>query len=410
VFRVNTDGTDFTVLHAFTLSDGLSRTNSDGANSQAPLALWGRTLYGTAGGGGSSGNGTVFGLNADGTDFTNLHSFSAGGYNSSGFYTNIDGQFPYAGLVLSGSNLYGTTYYGGSGGSGTVFKVNTNDTGFAVLHVFSPLSAHYQGTNSDGASSYAGLVLSGNTLYGTASEGGGSGNGTVFAVHTDGTGFTILHSFSASHDYANSDGAGPSGLVLSGNTLYGGTGGGGSKGNGVVFKLNTDGTGFTVLYDFSVGRDAASPGGLVLSGNTLYGTSIDGWGGSRLFALNTAATGFTTLYSSSDGVGELILSGSTLYATAGAVGSLGNGSSFNGTVFSLSFAPRLTIIPSRGNTVLSWPTNYAGFDYSGHTLESTASLGSPTWLINLPAPAAVNGQKTVWVPVTGTQRFFRLKE
>ena len=50
-------------------------------------------------------------------------------------------------------------------------------------------------TNSDGANPYAGLILSGNTLYGTASDGGSSGNGTVFAVNTDGTGFTNLHSF-----------------------------------------------------------------------------------------------------------------------------------------------------------------------------------------------------------------------
>ena len=39
------------------------------------------------------------------------------------------------------------------------------------------------------------LILSGNTLYGTASSGGSSGDGTVFAVNTDGTGFTTLHSF-----------------------------------------------------------------------------------------------------------------------------------------------------------------------------------------------------------------------
>ena len=50
-------------------------------------------------------------------------------------------------------------------------------------------------TNSDGAYPHAGLILSGNTLYGTAYGGGSSGNGTVFAVNTDGTGFTNLYSF-----------------------------------------------------------------------------------------------------------------------------------------------------------------------------------------------------------------------
>ena len=67
------------------------------------------------------------------------------------------------------------------------------------------------------------MILSGNTLYGTATDGGSSGNGTVFAVNTDGTGFTNLHSFTALDlYYTNSDGANPyAGLILSGNTLYG---------------------------------------------------------------------------------------------------------------------------------------------------------------------------------------------
>src|ERR1039458_3863906 len=65
---------------------------------------------------------------------------------------------------------------------------------------------------NDGSNPYGGLVLSGNILYGTASEGGSSGNGTVFAVHTDGTGFTTLHAFTAFFDdtnNVNNDGAFP---------------------------------------------------------------------------------------------------------------------------------------------------------------------------------------------------------
>src|ERR1039458_583167 len=56
----------------------------------------------------------------------------------------------------------------------------------------------YQFTGgSDGAEPFA-VVLSGNTLYGTAQFGGSSGNGTVFAVNTHGTGITILHGFTVS--------------------------------------------------------------------------------------------------------------------------------------------------------------------------------------------------------------------
>src|SRR6266705_334972 len=106
--------------------------------------------------------------------FTVLHSFTAGSTNSSGVYTNIDGAGPSCGLILSGNTLYGTAFGGGALRRGTVFAVNTDGTGFTTLHAFTG--------DSDGASPYAGLILSGNTLYGTALGGGSSGAGTVFSL------------------------------------------------------------------------------------------------------------------------------------------------------------------------------------------------------------------------------------
>ena len=270
----------FTNLHSFTAMSGL--TNSDGANPYAGLTLSGNTLYGTAAYGGSFCVGTVFAVNTDGTGFTNLHSFAAmidtfPSPSPSG-WTNSDGACPFAGLILSGNTLYGTAYGGGSSDNGTVFAVNTDGTGFTNLHSFTASSYEeypYTNINSDGAFPDAGLILSGNTLYGTALDGGISGNGTVFALNTDGTGFTNLYSFTALSNSTNSDGAYPcAGLILSGNTLYG-TAGGGSFGNGTVFALNTDGTGFTTLHNFAgYPSDGTNPqAGLILSGNTLYGTT-----------------------------------------------------------------------------------------------------------------------------------------
>src|SRR5450759_2288652 len=162
--------------------------------------------------------------------FTTLHSFTYGS----------DGAFPYAGLILSGNTLYGTAYDGGSSGNGTVFKVNPDGTGFTNLHSFTALS---NSTNSDGAYPEAGLILSGNTLYGTTSGGGSSGDGTVFAVNTNGTGFTTLHSFTY-----GSDGLWPyAGLILSGNTLYGTTSGGGSSSDGTVFSLSLPPAQLTII-------------------------------------------------------------------------------------------------------------------------------------------------------------------
>src|SRR5207244_1088636 len=147
------------------------------------------TLYGTASEGGSSGTGTLFKVNTNGTGFTTLHSFRAAS-GTYPYYTNSDGAFPHAGLILSGNTLYGTAVQGGSSGTGTLFKVNTNGTGFTTLHSFTAKSASSPYTNSDGANPRAGFVLSSNTLYGTTIFGGSSGRGALFAVNIDGTAFT----------------------------------------------------------------------------------------------------------------------------------------------------------------------------------------------------------------------------
>src|SRR5439155_24179086 len=125
---------------------------------------------------GGADNGTVFAVNMDGTGFTNLHNFSP-----TISYTNSDGARPDAGLTLLGDALYGTTENGGSSGYGAVFAVNIDGTGFTTLHSFTAGSGSAY-TNSDGSHPLAGLILSGNTLYGTAFYGGGSGNGTVFGI------------------------------------------------------------------------------------------------------------------------------------------------------------------------------------------------------------------------------------
>ena len=279
---------------------------------------------------------------------------------------------------------------------------------FTTLHSFTATNPQIRGTNNDGASPN-GLFLSGSTLYGTAHDGGSAGAGTVFAINTDGTGFTTLYGFTAGDDA----GYPYAGLILSGDTLYGATYARGSGGAGTVFAVNTDGTGFTTLYSFSNGSDGGQPeASLILSGNTLYGTASRGGNSEAgtVFAVNIDGTGFATLHyftGFSGGASPqagLILSGNTLYGTAAAGGSSGNG-----TVFSLSFRPQLTITPSGTNVILTWPTNVAGFDYTGYTLQSTTNLLSPAvWVTNSPAPVVIAGQNTVTNPITGAQRFYRL--
>jgi uncharacterized repeat protein (TIGR03803 family) len=399
VFAVNTDGTGFTNLHTF--------IGSDGADPYSALILSGNSLYGAAQGNISSG--TVFKLNTDGTDFTNLSALS-----------------DFLGLTLSGNTFYGVSGLAGDAFTGTLFKLNTDGSGLATVYAFSPVN--YEETNSDGANPVYPLLLSGDTLYGTAGSGGIGGDGTVFKVNTNGDGFTVLHTFtalsSAQRGGTNGDGAIPGAMVLSGDTLYGTTIIGGNSGNGVVFAVNADGTGYTVLHTFaarsgpnSTNSDGSDPSPyLLLSGNTLYGTT--GFGGSSsngtVFAVNTDGSDFTVLHNftaysapsntNSDGgspFGGLILAGTTLYGTA-EFGGAGN----TGTIFSISLPPQLAITASGPNVILTWPTNVAGL-----TLQSTPNLVAPAvWTPVSPGPVVVNGLNTVTNPMIGSQQFYRLSQ
>ncbi len=382
VFKLNNAGMGFTNIYDFTAPVGTSGifqagTNSDGANPYSGVIVSGNILYGTANIGGTGGGGTMFAIYTNGTGFTNLHNFSTVATNLLGFYTNSDGAAP-NGLIQAGNTLYGTTYAGGTNGNGTVFAVNTNGTGFTVLHTFRPLPAPNSGTNSDGANPFAGMVLSGSMLYGTAIFGGTNGYGTVFRINTNGTGFTNLYCFTG-----GADGALPyAGLIVSSNTLYGTTVRGGSGSYGTVFSIGTNGTGFTVVHAFTGGDDGANPyAGLVLSGNTLYGTTVNGGLSANTgtaFAVNTNGTGFTVLHGFTgrgDGAnpyGGLILSNNFLYGATESAGSGGNGTLFSiwvGPTLRFSASPmaglspltvqfNATNIDSQGNAITQWNWNF----------------------------------------------------
>jgi uncharacterized repeat protein (TIGR03803 family) len=317
-----------TILHNFTGGPG------DGWGPQGSLTLSGSKLYGmtylggTSGGSSSTGAGTIFGINTDGTGYLVLHNF-----------TQSDG-FPHGTLTVSGSKLYGMSSGGSTGTLGMVFGMNTNGSGFAVLHQFTG--------SSDGASPAGSLTLFGSKLYGMTTQGGSAdGLGTIFSVNTDGTGYNVLHRFL---NGAN-DGVTPTGaLTLSGSKLYGMTDHSGSGGAGTIFSMNTDGSGFTLLHSFAGGSDdgAYPQGSLTLVGSKLYGLTATGGPGvfsnGTLFSINTNGTGFNLLHlfagGPSDGMdpqGSLTLFGSTLYGMTeygGSGHSLGGAG--NGTIFRIN--------------------------------------------------------------------------
>ena len=297
IFRINTDGTGYTKLLDFS-------GTSNGSYPQGFLTLSDNVLYGMTWAGGTQDLGCIFKINTDGSGFTKLYDFGG---------TAI-GSYPTGSLTISGNALYGMTSRGGANDLGCIFIINTDGTGYTQLYDFS-------GT-ADGDTPYASLTLSGNVLYGMTAWGGTNDLGCIFKINTDGSGYTPLLYFDGTENGGNPYGS----LTISEDVLYGMTKNGGADNIGCIFKLNTDGTGYTKLFDFSGEVDGSYPfGSLIISGDVLYGMT---WmGGTNdlgcIFQFNTMTNEFSTLWDFVDNeggkypYGDLTISGSTLYGVTG---------------------------------------------------------------------------------------------
>ncbi len=302
-FAVDTDGTDFQLLHSF-----LSSAN-DGQTPYASVFLADSTLYGTATSYGASYGGTLFRIETNGSGFEVLRQFAGS-----------DGIWPYATPIVSGSVIYGTNAYGGSSSKGTIFKINTDGTDFQTLHSFT-------GGTTDGASPYPSLLQTGDILYGTTNTGGSSNLGTVFKINTNGSGYQLLHHFTG----GGSNGSYPcfGRLIQIDSALYGMTCTGGTNNSGTIYKINTNGTGFQILHSFTGGiSDGSLPtGSLTRAGSFFYGMTLEGGtGNGTIFQIKTDGSEFEILhsFSGSDGKfpqGDLTQSGLTLYGMTSAGGS-----------------------------------------------------------------------------------------
>src|SRR4051794_17466850 len=135
------------------------------------------TLYGTTSGGEGYVSGTVFRMRSDGSGLTFLKVWIT---------DFVEVESPSGGLTLLGNVLYGTTYISGSSRYGTLYKLNTDGSGYTVLKRFTPSEGTYPAVT---------LAPSGNEFYGKTSWGGASGHGTLFKVNLDGTGYTVLKHF-----------------------------------------------------------------------------------------------------------------------------------------------------------------------------------------------------------------------
>jgi uncharacterized repeat protein (TIGR03803 family) len=280
VFTVKKDGSGYRVLHAF------PETSTDGRSPLFLLEGSDGVLYGTTPitcCGTPTTSGTVFRLNKDGTSYTLLRSFTDFGGDGS----------PLALVEGSDGSFFGTTAGGRAEGFGTVFKLNRDGSGYSVLHSFT-------GPNGDGKFPWPLIAGRDGVLYGVTRA---DELCTVFRLNRDGGGFAELLRFT---ETAEHDAIVPYTLVEgSGGELCGITRGGGP---GTVFKLNKDGSGYSLLHNFTLlGGDGGLPLALVSGRDqALYGMcQYGGAGFGAVFRLNNDGSGYTNLHSFTGAGGDV---------------------------------------------------------------------------------------------------------
>jgi uncharacterized repeat protein (TIGR03803 family) len=353
--------------------------------------LYGRTFSGGTGSGPFSfpttfDGGVIYRVNADGTGYTVLHNFTG----SDGLLTPPDGLNPrHNAMTLSadGTTLYGMTVAGGTTatatnpGLGVIFRYDITTGAFTVLHSFT-------GATDDGAVSHGSVSLSadGTTLYGMTEKGGLFKKGVLFSMSIDGTGFKPLFSFGGDNHQKKSEkyGTEPHGTpTLVGHHLYGMTrkGGENSQGatlnNGVLFDFDLSTGQMTLLHAFggSAAGDGATPfhGEVLFADNVLYGMTTEGGDVNKstgkpqgiIFSYDLTTKTYTVLHpftgKKDDGgrpEGSLVLVNGELYG----VTSVG-GTHDQGTLFQIS--------PTKNNLKVRY--SFHG-DHGDHPIDSAAPV------------------------------------
>jgi len=343
VFKLTSAG-KLTTLYRFCSQSGCP----DGAQPSAGLmqAADGN-FYGTTYSGGADGGGTIFKITKAGV-LTTLASFDGS-----------NGQYPFFGSLIQATNgnFYGTTLAGGPStecsngtplsGCGAVFEM-TPSGDLTSIYTFCALE-----NCTDGAAPYGGLVQGENgNFYGTTSQGGTNGDGTVFEITPAGK-LATLHSFDAVDGYFPE-----AGLVqgTDGN-FYGTTPSGGANGvSGTLFEITATGK-FATLHSFCTQpncSDGTGPfAGLIQATNgSFYGATFAGGTSSNcsggcgtIFSLSNGLSPFVETRLSSGSVGSrvVILGNDLTGATA---------VSFNGTpaVFTVVTETEITTIVPTGAT------------------------------------------------------------
>jgi uncharacterized repeat protein (TIGR03803 family) len=474
IFRMGTTGDNFTLVFTWVTSDNQSIQLNGIVESTDG------NFYGTSGAGGANNAGQTFKVRPNGTQYQNLHEFSS---------TGSDGSNPWA-LVLDGDGtFYGSTLAGGANDAGTIYKLETNGN-YRVLHDFAPEGGFPFGLvgGSDGflyGSSYYGqeifrlskdgseysvvttlqgapvgplIEASDFLLYGVTENGGTHQRGSVFRVNPDGSDLEDVHSFTNTSNNL----VAPAGVVeASDGKLYGTTLRSGASNQGMVFRMNKDGSQYQALYSF------VAPVGTLVSPNPLcegsdgylYGTTYRGGSNGEGIIYRISKSGgyeFIDAFAAGRGnpVGKLVEGGggwfygvtqesgnfngghlyrfriqaaATIYilhhfgegnlgrdpgtgVVLGSAGEIygttqhGGFSGGYGTLFRVDLRPILTIARTGTDILLSWPWNGETFN-----LQATDNLGLPWATIS--AGATISGERVNARVTPGAgPRFYRLQK
>jgi len=329
IFSCEPDGSDYKILHIFNMAEG---ANPSGGIYQAPDGfIYGRTTTGA-----DNGLGTVFRLQADGSNFEILtHSFL--GSPSSRPYVDDEGT------------VYGFTSDGGEYSNGTLFKVAADseeilysfgapnlaayytnegvtevDDNFVMFamprNLTSPLEITIVGITPENTLITHSLPVVTNSsgisrpvkgpdgfLYSTTQFGGANLQGLLFRTKADGSLYSAVHNFS------QATGMAPYGEILVGldGRLYGTCFQGGNANSGVIYAVNNDGSNYTVLHHFSFPTGQIPLAGLIQgSDGTIYGCA------KNVFSINSDGTNYQQLHAFQNTEttgGELSLVGNYLY-------------------------------------------------------------------------------------------------
>ena len=439
VFRMLTDGTDYSILHHFR-----AQTNSASLPRASMVPVGSGMFFGTTESGGPTNGGTIFSLKANGSDARLRHIF--------GLETN-SAKVPNRLCDGGDGFFYGTTSQGGNSSVGTIFRIDTNGSNFSVVRHFG-LAAEprgprgglikgtdgwFYGTSSSGGSANRGTVYKFNkltgellilrnlatadgqqpqcelvqdaegALFGTGSISGAQNLGTVYRIAPDGTDFVVLHSFTG-----GAAGQNPmSGLMLaSDGRLYGTTPRQFGSFAGCIYRLNTDGTGFQALKSFPVagsGPKAPRPVLTEAPDGMLYGAALSGGAANKglMFRIAKDGADFEVLreFGISAGDGETPSAGFTAVGDGSFLGVTEAGGNGNGTVF--RFDPvdarlRLEITPSTAQ--LRWAAS-STLD----TLELTSGTDGFDWHPSGAAVTRAGNENQASVPRQGSGQFFRVR-